>query len=114
MRLVRVAAAVICAVYFLGADVVAQSRGMGAVAGSVSSDSGDPVAGATITFMLPNGETIDGKADGSGKWRVGGLGKGEWKVLFAADGFASRLIRFVVERETISGGEPIRIVLKKA
>jgi hypothetical protein len=108
------AAAVICAVYFSSADVVAQQRGLGAVTGVVSSEAGEPVNGASVKFMLPNGETVDGKSDGAGKWRVGGLGKGEWRVLFAADGFATKVVKFVVERETITGGDPVKIVLKKA
>lgn len=114
MRVVRMAAAVVCAVYFSSADVVAQQRGLGAVTGVVSSEAGEPVNGAIVKFILPNGETVEGKSDGAGKWRVGGLGKGEWKVSFSADGFATRIVKFVVERETITGGDPVKIVLKKA
>lgn len=114
MRVVRMAAAAICAVYISSADVVAQQRGLGAVTGRVSSEAGEPVNGAAIRFMLPGGETVDGKSDAAGKWRVGGLGRGEWKVLFSAPGFAERTVKFVVERETLTGGTPVTIVLKKA
>lgn len=113
MRLVRVAAALLCAAHFSSVNLVAQTRGLGAVSGSVTSEGGDPVAGATVKFMLPDGETIDSKSDAAGKWRVGGLGKGEWRVMFAAEGYASRVVKFIVERETLNG-DPVRIVLKKA
>lgn len=114
MRVVRMAAAFVCAVYLSSADLVAQQRGLGAVTGVVSSEAGEPVSGASVKFVLPNGETIDGKSDSLGKWRVGGLGRGEWKVMFSAEGFATRVMKFMVERETLNGGEPVKIVLKKA
>jgi hypothetical protein len=113
MRVMRVALAVMAMVVLTGAVATAQMRGLGAVNGVVESEAGEPVSGVSIKFLLSGGEAIEGKSDGSGKWRILGVGKGEWKVEFAASGYATRLIKFVVERETMNG-DAVKIVRKKA
>ncbi len=113
MRVMRVALACVAMVALTGAVAAAQMRGLGAVNGTVQSEAGEPVAGVSVRFLLPGGETIEARTDGSGKWRVGGVGKGEWKVEFAASGYATRLMKFVVERETMTG-DAVKVVMKKA
>lgn len=113
MRRMRIAFAFAAMVCVTGTVATAQMRGLGAVNGTVQSEAGEAVAGATIKFMLPNGEALEGKSDGSGKWRVGGIGKGEWRVEFAAPGYATRQIKFVVERETMHS-DAVKVVMKKS
>jgi hypothetical protein len=109
----RIALALAAMVVLTGAVGTAQVRGMGAVNGTLRSEGGEPVAGATIKFLLPDGKALEGRSDESGKWRVGGIGKGEWRVEFAAAGYVPRFIKFIVERETMNG-EAIKVVMKKA
>jgi hypothetical protein len=96
-----------------GAAATAQMRGLGVVNGTVQSEAGEPVAGVSIKFLLPSGEAIEAKTDGSGKWRIGGIGSGYWKVVSAASGSATRLINFFVARETMTG-DAVKVVMKKA
>lgn len=113
MRGRRIALAFAAMVTVAGSVGTAQMRGLGAVNGTVLSEAGEPVAGATIKFLLPNGEALEGKSDGSGKWRVGGIGKGEWRVEFSAAGYAPRQLKFVVERETMNS-DAVKVVMKKS
>lgn len=113
MRVMRVALACVAMVALTGTVAAAQMRGLGAVNGTVQSETGEPVAGVSIKFLLAGGEVIEGKTDGAGKWRVGGIGKGEWKVEFTASGYATRLMKFFVARETMTG-DAVKVVLKKA
>jgi len=113
MRGKRVALAFAAMVSLTGTVVTAQMRGLGAVNGTVVSEAGEPVVGATIKFLLPSGDALEGKSDGAGKWRVGGIGKGEWKVEFSAAGYTLRQVKFVVERETMTS-EAVKVVMKKS
>jgi hypothetical protein len=44
---------------------------------------------------------------------MGGFGLGVWMVEFAASGYATRIINFVVEREPMTG-DAVKVVMKKA
>jgi hypothetical protein len=90
----------------------AQMRGLGTINGSLQSDTGEPVSGASVRFLLANGDALEGKSDATGKWAVSGIGKGEWQVEISASGFATRRIKVVVEREVLKS-EPVKVVIKK-
>lgn len=60
-----------------------------------------------------DGSAIEAKTDGSGKWNVNGVGKGEFTMVIYKEGFATKTVRLVVEKETMRP-EPIKIVLKKS
>jgi hypothetical protein len=89
-----------------------QSRGMGRMNGTVVDEGGAPLPGVTVKTSTSDGAPIEIKSDDGGRWIMGGLGRGEWQVLFAKEGFIARSVKVVLERE-LERTEPIKIVLKK-
>ena len=90
----------------------AQSRGFGVVNGEVRDESKEQVTGVAVKFMLASGEPLHALVGKDGKWRAVGVGKGQWRVLVEAPGYASRIITVLVENEAV-GTEPIVTVLRK-
>jgi hypothetical protein len=111
MKIVRSILAVLAVGVFMTAGVAAQSKGEGAAVGVIKNDAGEPVAGAQVNFLLPNGGVIKGVSDETGKWQVTGLGKGDWKAMFVAKGFATQVIKITIKSEDMAVNLPV--VLKK-
>ena len=103
---------VLAGVMLAASQTAGQSRGMGRMNGVVVDEGGAPVPGVTIKTATGEGTQIEGKSDDSGRWIVGGLGRGEWSVLFAKEGFVARQIKVVLEKE-LERTEPIKITLKR-
>jgi carboxypeptidase family protein len=93
-------------------SVTAQSRGLGRISGTVSSESGEPIAGAAVKVEI-GADALEGKSDGSGKWAVSGLGKGQFFMEISKDGFETKRVRLVIEKESMSS-DPIKVALKKS
>ena len=93
-------------------NVTAQSRGLGRISGTISSEAGEPIAGAVVKVEIGS-DALEGKSDGTGKWAVSGLGKGQFFAEFSKAGFETKRVRLVIEKESMSS-EPIKIALKKA
>ena len=91
--------------------VTAQSRGLGRISGTVSSESGDPIVGAAVKVEIGT-DAVESKSDSAGKWAVSGLGKGQFVAEFSKDGFETKRVRLVIEKESMSS-DPIKIALKK-
>jgi hypothetical protein len=89
-----------------------QSRGLGVMTGQIRGHAGEQVAGGTVKFMVKSGSPIEATSNKDGRWRVAGIGKGEWTLLVTAPGYAARVIKLVVERES-DGSEPVVTVLRK-
>jgi hypothetical protein len=111
MKIVRNILAVLAVAVFMTASVAAQSKGEGAAVGVIKNDAGEPVAGAQVNFLLPNGGVLKGVSDETGKWQVTGLGKGEWRAMFVAKGFATQVIKVNIKSEDTPVNLPV--VLKK-
>jgi hypothetical protein len=94
-----------------GQHVAAQSRGLGRLNGTITSEAGEPLAGVVVKVAFGSDE-LEGKSDNSGKWVVSGIGKGQFTAEFSKDGFETKRIKLVVEREVMQS-EPIKISLKK-
>jgi hypothetical protein len=110
-RLVAAMALVLAA----GMPVMAQSRGTASIAGTVKSEAGEPVADGIVNFLLPNGGVIQGKTEADGTWRVTGLGKGEWRVMFVAKGFVTKVMKVAVAAEKPNEDLQIQpVTLRKA
>jgi hypothetical protein len=92
--------------------VTAQSRGLGRISGTISSEAGEPIVGAAVKVEIGN-DALEGKSDGSGKWYVAGIGKGQFFAEFSKDGFETKRVRLVIEKESMSS-DPIKISLKKS
>ncbi len=101
------------AVLGLISPVDAQVRGLGRINGVVLDASGAPVADVTIETKTLDGAEIKATSGADGKWVVAGLGKGQWDVNFAKDGFTRVRAKVTIETE-LSRTEPIKITLKKA
>jgi hypothetical protein len=90
----------------------AQSRGMGRMNGVVTDEGGAPIPGVTVTTKTGEGTAMDVKSDDGGRWIIGGVGKGDWVVVFSKEGFVARQVKVVLEKE-LERTEPIKIVLKR-
>jgi hypothetical protein len=113
MKRISAALAVAALIGLAGEHAAAQSRGLGALAGMVSEEGGGGLSGVLVKLPRPDGSAIEAKSDDSGKWNVNGVGKGEFTMVIYKEGFATKTVRLVVEKETMRP-EPIKIVLKKS
>src|SRR4051812_40042271 len=74
MKRISAALAVAALIGFAGERAAAQSRGLGALAGTVTEESGAGIAGVLVKLPLPDGSAIEAKTDDAGKWNVNGIG----------------------------------------
>ena len=111
----RISAALVVAalIGLAGEHAAAQSRGLGALVGTVNEEGGGGLGGVLVKLPLPDGSAIEAKTDDSGKWNVNGVGKGEFTMVIYKEGFATKTVRLVIEKETMRP-EPVKIVLKKS
>ena len=113
MRSIRIVLAATAIVMSSGVIVSTQGRGEAVVDGVVKDELGAPVAGVAVNFLMANGGVIQGKSDQAGKWRVIGLGKGEWRAVFFVKGYLTQTAKVMVKSED-AASILVPIVLKKA
>src|SRR5689334_20637340 len=101
MKRMCAAIGLVAMVALSGVTTNAQTRGLGILNGTVTSESGEPVAGAQIKFPLADGSNVEAKTDDSGRWVVSGIGKGEFHMAISKDGYAGKVVKIVVERESM-------------
>jgi hypothetical protein len=94
-----------------GAAAQAQLKGMGRLNGKVIDDGGTAVDGVVIKLRQGT-ETIDGKTDSKGDWILAGVARGNWLVTFQKEGFPTKVLKILVERELLRT-EPIKVTMKK-
>lgn len=102
-------------ILLLGSPVFPQAgRGRARISGTVTGDSGNPIASAKITLQFLEGEGITREAltDKKGRWKIGGLGSGRWRINVSAQGFMP--YQKSVDVMQLSRNPSINIVLKKA
>lgn len=105
--------AILLVVGALGATADAQLHGMGRIQGTVADETGAPLTDVSVKATLPGSSgSIDGSSDKKGQWVLGGLGRGEWDVVFAKPGYVARRakVSLLVELSRIPA---VTIVLKK-
>jgi len=90
---------------------VAQIKGMGRLNGKVTEDAGGPIDGVSVKLRQGTG-IIEGKTDPKGDWMLAGVARGNWIVTFEKEGFPTKVVKVVVEKELMRT-EPIRITMKK-
>jgi hypothetical protein len=95
-----------------GQHVAAQTRGLGRLNGTIVSEAGEPIAGVVIK-VAAGGDELEGKSDNSGKWAVSGVGKGKFTAEFSKDGFETKRVNLVIEKEVMQS-EPIKVAMKKS
>ena len=113
MKRISAALAVAALIGFAGEHAAAQSRGLGALAGQITEEGGGGIGGVLVKLPLPDGSAIEAKTDDSGKWNVNGIGKGEFHMVIYKEGFATKTVKLIIEKETMRP-EPVKIVLKKS
>jgi hypothetical protein len=89
-----------------------QPRGRGVVAGEIRGNNGESVAGGKVKLMVRSGDPLETLSDKDGRWKIMGIGKGEWTMLVTAPGYATRVVRLVIERESTSN-DPVVTVMRK-
>ena len=111
MKRVLLVIVVLCT---LGSTVYAQLRGLGRIQGSVVDESGAPLTDVKIRATLPDYDGgVDSSTDKKGEWIIGGLGRGDWDVVFEKAGYASRRAKVKLQIE-MARVPPIAVTLKKA
>jgi len=106
------AVAVVGALALTSVPVTAQSRGLGVLIGTVTSEEGEPVAGVLVKVPMKDGSAVEARTNDAGKWNMSGIGKGEFHMIVYKEGWAAKTVKLVVEKETMRP-EPIKISIKK-
>jgi hypothetical protein len=113
MKRIIPAIALAAVVVLGGAPATAQQRGLGVLNGTITTETGEPVAGVVVKLPMADGSAVEAKTDDSGRWVVSGIGKGEFHMSITKDGYAAKVVKIVVERESMRP-EPIKLTIKKA
>ena len=93
--------------------VDAQLRGMGRSEGTVTDEAGEPLTEVTVKATLPGSTgALEATSDGKGKWLVGGMGRGEWDMVFEKAGYTPRRAKVSLQVE-LARIPPIAVVMKK-
>ena len=90
---------------------VAQVKGMGRLNGKVTDDGGSPVDGVAIKLRQGT-DVIESKTDAKGDWVLAGVARGNWMVTFEKEGFPTKVVKVLVEKELMRT-DPIKITMKK-
>jgi len=90
---------------------VAQVKGMGRLNGKVTDAGGAPVDGVAIKLRQGT-DVIEAKTDPKGNWVLAGVARGNWVVTFEKDGFPTKVVKVLVEKELMRT-DPIKITMKK-
>jgi hypothetical protein len=92
----------------------AQQRGIGVMSGELRGHTGEQVAGGTVKLMAKTGDPIQTTSNKDGKWKISGIGRGEWTMLVTAPGYSARVIRVLIERESTNGEAVVTVLRKNA
>jgi hypothetical protein len=112
MKALRVTLAIAALALGMAMTASAQSKGTLSAEGVVKSDAGEPVAGVVVNFLAGGGGVVQGKTDAAGHWTVTGLGKGEWRAMFIAAGYATQVVK--VQVKDTGTNEVAAVLMKKA
>ncbi len=88
--------------------------GRGRISGEVVDETGNPVVSAKLTLQFQENEEIvrETTTDKKGKWRIGGLGSGLWRITVSAEGFIP--YQKTINVSQLERNPYLNIVLKKA
>ena len=94
-------------------DAIAQ-RGMTRVAGNVIEEggSGSAIGGVQIQAKYNGASIFDTSSDDKGLWAIGGMGKGDWSIVFEKPGYVSRSVKLFLPVD-LSRVPKITVALKK-
>jgi hypothetical protein len=89
----------------------AQVKGIGRLNGKVTDAGGDAVDGVSVKLRQGT-DVLETKTDEKGEWVLAGVARGNWMLAFEKDGYPTKVVRVVVEKEMLRT-DPIRITLTK-
>lgn len=96
----------------LASSAMAQPRGNAKLTGKVVDEQGQPLENVLVTAtMTGQSDTLSGKTDKKGEWRIEKAANGEWKVEVSKEGLAT-----ATEMVEVKGDKapPLNVTLKKA
>jgi len=108
MRVLAFAATLVA----LGQGPAMAQRGLTRITGKVSADGGGPVAGVQIKAVFGGNKIFDTSSNDNGEWSIGGMGKGEWELVFDKAGYAQGRAKVLLPVD-LSRVPPIAVTLKK-
>jgi hypothetical protein len=115
MKTIKRSVLAIAALVLVGtvSTAYAQLHGMGRIQGTVADEGGAPIEGVDVKATLPGsaGE-ITAKSDAKGNWILGGMGRGDWDVVFEKPGFAPRKAKVSLQVE-LARVPAIAVAMKK-
>lgn len=91
--------AILVGVWLATVTAAAQDwRGMGRIAGKVTTESGAPVEGVVVKLALPasGNRGPETKSNKKGEWAAAGIGSGSWNIDFVKEGYERRSISVAV------------------
>lgn len=103
-------AMVVCVVALATVAVQAQ-KGMGRLNGKVTDEGGAAMDGVAVKLRTGT-DVLEGKTDAKGEWVLAGVARGNWVVTFEKDGYPTKVVKMLVEKELLRT-EPIKITMKK-
>lgn len=110
----KVLLAVVVVVLGFGTAADAQLRGMGRIQGTVVDETGAPLTDVVIKATLPGSAgSLDATSDKKGEWSFGGMGRGDWDVVFEKPGYAPRRAKVSLQVE-LARIPPIAVTMKKS
>jgi tetratricopeptide (TPR) repeat protein len=112
MRTLRSGLVLAIIMTFTGASL-AQTRGMGRVAGRVTDENGKAIEGVNVKGTLATGGSpMTAKTNRKGEWALGGIAPGTWNLDFEKEGFQAHSLS--VEVAELVRIPPIEVKLKAA
>lgn len=103
--------AIVMCVLALWAVSVHAQKGMGRLNGKVVDEGGTVIDGVAVKLRTGT-DVIEGKTDAKGEWVLAGVARGNWVVTFEKEGFPTKVVKMLVEKELLRT-EPIKITMKK-
>jgi tetratricopeptide (TPR) repeat protein len=115
MRSIRVGAVALALLLTAAAAPAAAQvwKGRGRFQGVVTDEQGKPVEKAKVTFLFVKGDQGPDPiyTDAKGRWAMGGLAGGDWRVLIEKEGY--QLSEGTVKANEFGSLPPIQVTLKK-
>src|SRR5690606_37111461 len=93
------------------AAALAQIKGIGRLNGKVVDSGGTAIEGVSVRLRQGT-DVLETKTDGRGEWVLAGVARGSWMLAFEKDGYETKVVRVVVEKELLRT-DPIKVTLTR-
>ena len=112
-RQIAILGVLIAVLSVTSSHVIAQ-RGMTRVAGVVVEEGGSAgaIGGVQIQAKYNGSSIFDTSSDDKGSWAIGGMGKGDWNIVFEKPGYVTRSVKLFLPVD-LSRVPKITVAMKK-